>query len=504
MGVRSDPAARGRRRPRSVLAGVVALAVVLALPTGVASFGPAPHLGPTSGAGASVRGAASLAHGLAGYSSVQTVAATPYWETYCAPSDPDSPCTDPVGLAYVAPDNALVLTETNWTGGLALPGIEAPAVAEFNATSLQPLGRLDLNCTPGLPLYPGSGPNVYVPCSNQSILVVRAAGDELVATVALPFWISATTFDPQTDSLIAAGWNTSGSPMLGEVDLTTLDVTRVLVTPMAAVAGGGDAGDGYLLAFDPSIDALLLPNISARFSGYSLVALSAPDGANRSFVPIGAPILSITDVPQTNEVLVTTGGPFFVEVLDASTLAVEARIALPSCLPGACAAGDAEAVLVDPLHGDAYLLTSLALDVLNLTTLSIVATVFDYGDGRQGSGAYVPGADRIYGAYNLIAQPLPGFMIQLQHGSYSVLTTLLWLPTSLAILAVGASVAAVVGVLRFRGPKVPPRTARTASNSDPDRPLPPELQAWAAWGRLGSVLPPDARELERPPARGRS
>ena len=390
--------------------------------------------------------------------------ANAYYDTFCGPEATYAPCTAPVGVVYLAPFDLLVLTEANWTWAGQVP-TGPSAVVEFNPVTLLPVARLNLSCTPGFPYYPGTGSDLFVPCGGP-ILVVSVPADREVGSISLPFEVVSMTFDTQNGYFYTGGWNSSGTMEVGGINLQTMAPADLFLVPGGTFIGSYDVGGAYLLAYDPAANALLMPNVSSDndASGTSLLGLDPETGAAALVAAIGGPILSIAVSPTSDQILTTTDVPYSVDVLNAQSYAQEARVTLPTCFPGVCAGGDAQDVLIDPGHGDAYLLTSLALDVLNLSTLSIVSSTFDYGYGTQGSGAYVPGVDRVFGTYNLILEEIPGFMIQLDHGSYEVLSSLLWLPTAEAILGLGTGLGAVLAVFRGLGPPVPPRV------KDPPRP----------------------------------
>lgn len=394
----------------------------------------------------------NIGGGFIGFSSVQDVQGTAYFASFCSTANRSATCEDPIGLSYVAAANVVVLTEGNGSNP-NLPPLDPPAIIEFDPANLHIVGRTNLSCLPGMPLYPGSGFDVYIPCAGPGLLVFNASTDRVVGTIAIPFWVISLAFDSRSGQIYAAGWNVNGTDFLGEVDPATNALVQVFPISHIGLAGFFGAG-AYLLAYDPATDRLLMPNGSGPFDelGTSVVSVNPESGQVSSSFSAGATILSVSVAPQSNQILVTTNAPDEVEVFDAASYGEEAQVLLPSCLPGVCAGGEAPAVALDPSHGDAYILTSMALDVLNLTTFSLVATIFDYGAGFQGSGVYVPSDDRVFGAYQYFDLPFPGFMVQLTHGSHQELSSLLWLPTGLGIFAAAVLVGVVFAVLRFRGP----------------------------------------------------
>jgi hypothetical protein len=398
----------------------------------------------------------NIGSGFIGFSPVQDVQGAAYFASFCSTVNLAASCEDPIGLSYVAPANIVVLTEGNGSNP-NFPPLEPPAIIEFDPATLHIVGRTNLSCTPGMPLYPGSGFDVYVPCTS-GLLVFNYSTDRVVGTISTPFWVISLAFDSGSGEIYASGWDANGTTFVGEINPAANTLVRLFSIPNVGFAGFFGAG-AYLLAYDPATDELLMPNSSGPYddAGTSILSVNPESGKVTSTFSTGATVLSVSVAPQSNQILVTTSSPDEVEAFNEASYAEEAQVSLPSCLPGVCAGGDAPAVALDPTHGDAYILTSLALDVLNLTTCSLVATIYDYGAGDQGSGVYVPGVDRVFGAYQYFYQSFPGFMVQLTHSSHEELTSVLWLPTAEGILALSGATGTILAILRSRGPPVPPR-----------------------------------------------
>jgi len=415
-------------------------------PVRAGAFGIVPTMTAASDSG-------NIGGGFVGFSPVQEAQGTTYYVSFCTTANVTASCEDPIGLTYVAAANIVVLTEGNGSNP-TLPPLEPPAIIEFDPASFHIVGRTNLNCTPGMPLYPGSGFDVYVPCAGPGLLVFNYSSERVVGTISTPFFVVSLAFDSGSGKIYAAGWDENGTDLVGEIDPATNALVQLFSPPNIGLAGFYGAG-AYLLAYDPATDRLLMPNSSGPYeeAGTSVLSVNPESGQVTSTFSTGASILSLSVAPRSNQILVTTTSPNETEVFDAASYSEEAQVSLPSCLPGVCAGGEALAVAVDPSHGDAYILTSLALDVLNLTTFSLVATIYDYGAGWTGSGVYVPGVDRVFGAYQYFYQPYWGFMIQLTHSSHEALTSLLWLPTGLGIFVSAAIAGIVCAFIRFRSPR---------------------------------------------------
>ncbi len=422
----------------------IALGFVVAFPVsplsgehGIVTTGPRSPAG--SGGGGS---------GLVGFSDEQSVGAVAYWDTFCPSTNPRTGCIVPEGLAYDPAANLVVLTEDH------VPGSPVPsgpnALQEFDPTTLVETPAVDIGCQPMVPFYPGAGGDVYVPCQNgsaDSILVFNAVLQTVVSRVPVPFDIASMAYDPTAgyvDVLGRAPTGPSGT-LLGLVDPTDSTLVRVIpLSPQVGTGGGLPSGE-YAMVFDASTDRLIVPS-----SSNGLVAIDPTSGGVVAALPLPSSPVALAVDPATDELFASSADPSSVTVFNATTYRTESTIPLPDCIAADCAnPNDANQLLVDPTHGDAYLVSTVALFALNLSTLAVVAAIEDYGDGPQLSSAYVPAADRIFGTYFPVGSPGPGFMLQLDHGSYTVVSSLLWLPTAIGTLVVGALCGtALVGVHR--------------------------------------------------------
>jgi hypothetical protein len=95
-------------------------------------------------------------------------------------------------------------------------------------------------------------------------------------------------------------------------------------------------------------------------------------------------------------------------------------------------------ILADPAHGDLYLVGfSYCLGIINTTTNEALPTLSVGGDG-PGFGTYNPVTDSIWLCYPEIPYPSPGKIVVLQHASFALLTSLLWLPPALGTILLSA------------------------------------------------------------------
>lgn len=422
-------------RPARLLPSAAIVLVVALLATPVASLSNA-----RSAAG-------GVGAGFIGVSQVQQVGATPYWETYCPSPVASDPCTGPTGVAYIADTNELLLGEANGTFG-GPPTVGPNGLTTFNATTVLPVQSLTLRCDPIAPFYPGSGPYAYVPCEtnvSQAVYVVSIDPLAVVANVSIPFTPGVMAFDPASGQLFVGGWNATRSNFLAVIQTSNRTLTRVANIP--GVTFGVDYPFPCSIVFDPITDRLLVPDDTR---GIALIDPS--DLTVTGNVSLGDGPASLAYSEPTSEILVGTmlngGDSGWVDILNATTYSVQATIGLPTCVHYVCVGANvASVILADPVHGDAYLLTTLALVSVNLTTLTVVGTDEDYGDGIQTSAAYVPAADRIYGTYEYVDLPSPGFALVLSHTSYEAVTELLWVPTSSGILLLGAVIGVALALL---------------------------------------------------------
>ncbi len=434
---------------------VLALAAVVVLPPG-SGASPLGSFSPRSSSG--ILGAGS-APGLVGYSTVQTVSGTPYFDTFC----PYSVCVDPVGVTSIGTSGPVVLTEYNSTG----PGPPSGpnAVVEFSPTTLVQTERLNLSCEPGIPYYPGTGYEFFVPCGNAtalSLLEMNSFTDRIVGRTILPFFPTAAAYDSRSGVLFVGGStyysSNNFSATLAAVDPVTGRLIRLDVMPNASFQPISLLQEGALV-YDPIADRLLVPSNSTGM----LSVIPTTSGVDR-VIPTDGSIIAIAIDAKTDQLFVSTDttAPILesgeLQVFDAGSFALRSTIPLSNCSDSGCFSGDATEILVDDSHGDAYLTSAVALDALNLSSLAIVGSVGDNGDGFQVSAVYLSSPDRIFGTYQDLDQVQPGFMIQLQHSSYQLLSEILGLPEELGILVFGIATGLLLsGIIVWRGLESTPK-----------------------------------------------
>jgi hypothetical protein len=379
--------------------------------------------------------------GLAAEMYSQNVSGTAYWEPYCESPNSTSYCVDPVGVAYIPSLNVMTVTESE-----AVFGMGQNAIMQFNPVTLQGAPLLPLPCSPGAPFYPGSGPDYYVPCVNATtyapgpLLVVDAQTESIVANISLPFYVDSMTFDPINGMI----YSTGSTNALATINPDTNELVNLVHVADASFSDSFPF-DSYELVFDGETDQLLAPAVNE-----SLVGINPSTGVVVSFINIGAPTVALAFDSTASQLLASTEeANSSVKVFAGETYRLEANISLPNCVDYNCAGGSANQMLIDPLHGDAYLVATGWLFTLNLSVLEVVGVVQDYGDGAQASSAYVGVADRIFGTYQQAEQVGPGFVIQLSHSTSPVVTEIMWLPTNLGTLAVASGLGAATGLVGF-------------------------------------------------------
>jgi hypothetical protein len=203
--------------------------------------------------------------------------------------------------------------------------------------------------------------------------------------------------------------------------------------------------------YDPSTYRLIIPSTQK-----SLLIFDPGNGLVVGSISLPAPVEALGIDPATNQLFASTVSSDYVSglsVFNARTYALEKTMTFPSCIDNDGASSNAiHQILIDPSHGDAYLVGTLSLFTLNLSTLSLVGTAVDYGDGDQLSAAYVPTTDQIFYTYLPLGMTSPGLSVQLHHGRIDVLTSVLWLPGTVGAIAAAQVVAAGIAIawVQFR------------------------------------------------------
>lgn len=420
----------------------------------------------------------NVADGLSTAMYSQNVSGSPYWEPYCESPNPTSYCAYPIGVAYDPGANIMLLTE-----GVAAPTGGQDAIMEFNPVTLQAAPLLPLNCYPEVPFYPGSGPDFYVPCLNLTsptsgpLLVVSAQTESVIDNMSLPFRTDSMVFDSTNGMIYATG----GSNGLAEIDPVTNEVVNVVAVSDGSFSNPLNFGD-YLLAFDPATNELIAPA-----ANNSLMGIAPDTGVPVSFILTGTSTAALAVDPTTNQLLVANDQTdSALDVFTATTYRLLDTISFPSCISYICSSGTVNQILIDPAHGDAYLVATGWLFTLNLSAVAVVGVIEDYGDGAQQSSAYVVLDDRIFGTYSDFIVG-PGFLIQLDHTTEPVITDILWMPTDLGTLVAAVAIGTATALLASRAVR-----RRRAALLRRVAALEQELKGRPVFSRLpGTEWPPD-------------
>jgi hypothetical protein len=432
------------------LGAVVAIAVLVWL---IVAFGLVPNSTPPYSGTVPTSTDWDLGEGMLAVSNAQNVSGTSAWDGYC--STPSNACIAPVGVAYLAPTGELAVTERESAPNPHTSASSENGIEIFDPTTLAPVGVTLLSCQPEVPFYPGSGPTFYVPCLNATtyasgpLLFVDVTTGAVFANVSLPFETESMAYDTMNGILYLAG----GNHQLAAVDPGTRSLGAIVNVSQAAFYPSSDIVDSATtLVFDPAIDALIAPSVAG-----GLLEISPGSGAVGTTVPVPGAVATLALDASSSQLLVSTleGNSSWVSVLDARSLGTVARLGVPPCLEGCSGAWPLAPLVVDPTHGDAYVVGDGGLFTLNLSALQLVGGFGFDQDGLVVSAAYVPSTDRIFATF------LPGLigvgsMIQLDHQNGPVVSRLLWLPPtagSLALaVAAGIVVAVPLGGLRRRPP----------------------------------------------------
>jgi hypothetical protein len=430
--------------------GTCALGVLLLLPViwgSPFSANSSPHVTHSGGL--------DVGDGLFALSPVQRVTASAYWDNFYCPHPWPEGCTNAVGAAYVPSGNLMVISEGRCN---VYCNTTENAVVEFDADTGKYGFPLALNCYPSVPYYPGSGSDYFVPCGNYnqnwaSIVSVNYLNDTIAANISDPVGATSMAYDSSNGLLYAAA-DAAGSE-IEVIDPISGSLTGTFDVPGATFAPSyWYSSSSYMLVYDSFTNRLVVPSTTN-----GLLFVDPTNGTVTSSVRLPAPVESLAFDSASNQLFAATDNNVTyvsgVSVLNARTYSLEARVVVPNCVQNTCVgSNDINQVLTDPSHGDAYLVGALALFTLNLSTLTLVGTLEDYGNGPPASAPYIPGLDQVISTY-AIYQEGPGLLDQLHHGSVTVLSSLLWMPPAIGVLltaqlAVGGIAAAWVWILERR------------------------------------------------------
>jgi hypothetical protein len=402
-------------------------------------------------------GGSNMGNGFYTLTSEQTVTATGYWDNFNCPSQAQFRwCVDPVGVSYISPANVVVISEENCRPAPGCNGTQNALGELLGTNSSLSAPILPLGCFPAVPYYPGAGALYYVPCTNgsfawQSVLSVDYQTDSLVANISVSAGATSLAYDTSNGLLY-----TGSGGNITAIDPTTDTTAGVMHIPDSTFEGGeGVTWSWYSLVYDPFTNTLIVPS-----SEDQLLSVNPANGAVEASMALPGLVQALAIDPGTDELFASTlysnlaaTNASAVSVFDATSLSLEAGFTIPPCVDYICTQPDqVSQILIDPAHGDAYLVGTTALFALNLSTLSLVGSIEDYGDGSQWSSTFVSASDAIVGTYAPFMVG-PGFLLLLQHGTVTTWTSFLWLPPALgelALLLVAVAMAALVALVTYR------------------------------------------------------
>ncbi|MCI4352304.1 MAG: hypothetical protein L3K14_02815 [Thermoplasmata archaeon] len=327
----------------------------------------------------------------------------------------------------------------------------------FNSSSASVFSFLNLSCSSADPYYPGFGADFYIPCdppnssSNVgSVLIVDFSTDKVVGQIPLRgFYTSWTApeglaWDSANGLLYACNWN------LGT--LLALNTTARSLVFNATIPGGCS-----WVVYDPSANDLLVSGASPLLYGDGLhivdpqtgtaVATPSTEGVTAGTVDSVAGWTALGAASSGNSL---QGSVTFV---NSSTLDSISTVTLSA--PSGTGFGVPVQMLLDPAHGDLYVITSGNVFAINYSSHEVLADIgIPASNIGLFSSIYLASTDSLY-------VPLGGdiLTVSLTHLTQSQLTSFLWLPAYEGILGLGVLAGAVLAVVahtrRSRGRKVP-------------------------------------------------
>lgn len=388
----------------------------------------------------------------------QSVTGVPAWDGFCPEPASEANCLVISGMVAL-PDRGTALLTVN-DGDPEVAGGTSPygnGVILVNESSRQWEHRTALGCWPGAPFYPGVGITVYFACeafsgANASIIAYDAATGEIAQEWSTVAYAEAFGFDPSLDLLYVGFSNGT---------IAALDPgTGTTVATQAVAAPGPWALWAWSVLYDP------LAGVLVTQTGTATLELLDPSTLDvEGSVAVGTQAWATLLAPTTGRLYVATAAGSLL-MLSATTLRTLGQAVID---PAACSDGDApfwaDTMVLDPTHGDLYLIGFQACaGVLNLTTEGALTTLTVVGDGPA-DGLYDPATNSLWLSFWLDALPGPGMVVALHQSSAWFVSRLLWLPGTLGILAVCAGAGLLVAIGGRRLLPLPPRPAPSTTDS---------------------------------------
>ena len=388
----------------------------------------------------------NLGDGFVDFPAVQSVSETPYWDNFDCPTS--AYCSWVIGTASV-PSAGVIVLSTGHCPGPNGCGPTRNGLVEFSPSESAYSTPLLLNCTPQEPFYPGVGDDVYVPCfsnanDSSAILVLDYQTGGIVGNISDPIGSTAMAYDP-ANGLLYSGQGQA----LQAINPQAAKVEWTVNVPSATFNACISVNPcWFTLVYDPLTDQLIAPSTQN-----SLLAINPTNGTVAAEIPLQSSVVSLAIDSSTKQLFAATSyvsgqsSGSAVTVFNALSYRPSSTIEIPGCVDYVCAEpDDVNVMLIDPTHGDLYLIATVGFLTLNLSSLSVVGVTEGYGDGNQGSAVYVPGLDQIIGTYPSFYMAGPGFLVQLHHSTYLVLGELLWQPPLAGVLTASQI---VIGIALF-------------------------------------------------------
>lgn len=405
-----------------------------------------------------------IAGGLVSSETVQTVTGTSGWGGICPAAQLYKLCMWSSGFAVAAPTGQILMTTT--AAQSVQGGYSHNYSLVFNSSSAASLSSRNLSCTATDPYYPGSGADFYIPCdppnatsSVGSVVVVELSTDQIVGQIPLKGFGTnglapeGLAWDSVNGLLYACNSN------LGT--LLALNVTARSTVFNATIPGGCD-----WLVYDSSSNQLLVSGAAPLLGGVAGLRVVDPETGQVTAAPWAAVTVTAGTV-DSDAGWIALGTASSGDALNGSVVFVNSSTLEPISTvalnaPYGTGFGVPIQMLLDPVHGDLYVITVGNVFAINYTSFEVLADIgIAPSPVPDFSSIYLPSTDSLY-------LSLEGNIVtaSLTHGNITEVTQLLWLPVSGGVLViaglVGVVVAVGVHIRRSRAPRLTDRTSRPA------------------------------------------
>jgi hypothetical protein len=391
-------------------------------------------------------------------SQMQSVNLPRAWANLCASPTNESTCYQVGGMVNLGSSGVTLVTFSN--GGM--PPTEY-GFGVFNTTNGSWSSRLATKCDTGSPYYPGFGDIAYVACylsnGNTSVLEFNYVSGTVVGTFVTNSSVSSWGFNPSLD-ILYIGLSSGVLLALNPVTGATL-AARTFNNP-----GGNPGFDvwaeiSWTLLYDPFAGRVL-----SQAANSTVAELNPQNLSTMGQISVGAAPWAMA-IDAANRALYVTTGSGVVRVFNASTFAPITTLGLSVAGCGTNYSSFlTDQILVDPAHGDLYLLGFwYCLSVVNTTGDYVVRTIPVGGDGYS-LGVYEPSTRFLWVYYPIDLMLGPLVVGQFSYSTYPVLVSVLGLPPLAGELTLSLVVWAVLAYVVTR--LVRRRARRRAGSSLPE------------------------------------